>query len=309
VWHRLGRDDFDKTNELRASTNSDSRIWGVCREYEIQHVTEEGRKTTYIAPRYSSAPGNEDKWVMYKPLEDAPDLFLRFARLHEGGTSVESALDWVRRYGVLGHGSGWHIAAPQSVQSFREAVEEAAGILAMYEAVLNGDEERAKALYLEEFPLIGPSGRLLKQLKEAGVPVEERWDHAAIVTETVEEHFDGDYLDYVLDIAVDAVNDMVKEFCYPSLDMGYGSHRRPSNVRTSWSFKSLLGAMYLQMYWLMGSGGDVTRCKYCGRIISLSRPRPDARKVRQDKSFCDDACRQRYHYHNRTKPRRQSTTP
>jgi hypothetical protein len=41
---------------------------------------------------------------------------------------------------------------------------------------------------------------------------------------------------------------------------------------------SLLGAMYLQMYWLMAAGGNVTRCKYCGRIISLASPAPDARK-------------------------------
>ena len=67
----------------------------------------------------------------------------------------------------------------------------------------------------------------------------------------------------------------------------------------------LYGAMYLQMYWLMAAGGNVTRCKYCGRIISLASPGPDARKTRQDKKFCDDACRQRHHYHTKTKPKRQ----
>ena len=304
MWHRLGREDFDKTSELRMHPRSESRIWGVCREYVIQEVSEDGRSTTYIVPKYSSAPGNEDKWTMYKPLEDAPDLFLRFARQHQRGDSVEEIFEWVYRYGVLGHGSGWSRTAPQSVKDFREAVEEAAGVLAMYEAVLNGDAQRAKSLVLEEFPFVGPGGHLLKMLREAGVPVDD-WDHAADTSGIVEEHFDGDYLDYVLDVAVDAVNHMVKDFCYPSLEMGYELHRRPSHVRTGLSFKSLLGAMYLQMYWLMGSGGEVTRCRYCGRIISLARPSPGARKVRQDKSYCDDACRQRHHYHNRTKPKRQ----
>ena len=190
------------------------------------------------------------------------------------------------------------------MKDFREAVEEAAGVLAMYEAVLNGDARRAKSLTLEEFPLVGPGGHLIKMLREAGMPV-DAWDRAADTAETVERHFDGDYLDYTLDVVVAAVNEMVKESCYPSLDMGYELHRRPSDVRTGWSFKSLLDAMYLQMYWLIGSGGEVTRCRYCSRIISLARPSPGARKVRQDKSFCDDACRQRHHYHNRTKPRRQ----
>lgn len=69
--------------------------------------------------------------------------------------------------------------------------------------------------------------------------------------------------------------------------------------------REFAGAMYLQMYWLMAAGGNVTRRKYCGRIISLTSPVPGARKTRQDKKFCDDACRQRHHYHTKTKPRRQ----
>ncbi|MDQ5827225.1 MAG: hypothetical protein M3441_23935 [Chloroflexota bacterium] len=304
MWHRLGRDDFERTSELRRGFGSDSREWGVCREYLLREVTEDGRPVQYIVPKYYIQPYQDDNWTMYSPLQDTPDLFLRFARLHERSDSVEAILDWVHRYGVLGHGSGWSRTAPQSVKDFREALEEAAGVLAMYEAVLNGDAQRAKSLVLEEFPLVGPGGHLIKMLREAGVPVDD-WDRAGDTSKTVEEHFDGDYLDYALDLAVAAVNEMVKETCYPSLDMGYELHRRPSDVRTGWSFKSLLGAMYLQMYWLMGSGGEVTRCRYCGRIISLARPSPDARKVRQDKSFCDDACRQRHHYHNRTKPKRQ----
>jgi hypothetical protein len=68
----------------------------------------------------------------------------------------------------------------------------------------------------------------------------------------------------------------------------------------------LYGAMYLQMYWLMAAGGNVTRCKYCGRIMSLTYPLPGgARKTRQDKKFCDNACRQKHHYHTKTKLKRQ----
>ncbi len=129
---------------------------------------------------------------MYSPLQDTPDLFLRFTRLHERSDSLEAILDWVRRYGVLGHGSGWSRTAPQSLKDFREAVEEAAGVLATYEAVLNGDARRAKSLVLEEFPLVGPGGHLIKILREAGVPVDD-WDRAADTSEIVEEHFAGDY--------------------------------------------------------------------------------------------------------------------
>ena len=97
---------------------------------------------------------------------------------------------------------------------------------------------------------------------------------------------------------------MVGAYCNPALSVEEWS-RSPSGVTATWNFKNPLGAMYLQMYWLMGTGGDITRCRYCGRIISLTSPLPGARKTRQDKKFCDDACRQRHHYHTRTKLRRQ----
>jgi hypothetical protein len=55
-----------------------------------------------------------------------------------------------------------------------------------------------------------------------------------------------------------------------------------SGIRSSWEFDNLLGAAYLQMWWLMTSGEDVTRCEYCRRIMSLARPHPNGRKRRRD---------------------------
>ena len=95
----------------------------------------------------------------------------------------------------------------------------------------------------------------------------------------------------------------VSLYCFPTLNIGEPGG--PSGVQSGWGFRNLLGPMYLQMYWLMAAGGNVTRCRYCSRIISLTSPLPGARKTRQDKKFCDNACRQRYHYHNKTKPQRQ----
>ena len=65
----------------------------------------------------------------------------------------------------------------------------------------------------------------------------------------------------------------------------------PMKLRSIWEFDNLLGAMYLQMYWLMTSAGELKRCEHCGRIVSLSCPHPEGRKRRSDKRFCDDACR------------------
>ena len=36
----------------------------------------------------------------------------------------------------------------------------------------------------------------------------------------------------------------------------------------SWGSRNLLGAMSLQFYWLMTSASELSRCKYCGRVIS-----------------------------------------
>ena len=62
-----------------------------------------------------------------------------------------------------------------------------------------------------------------------------------------------------------------------------------------WKFDNLVGAMYLQAYWMLTSGDELGRCEYCSRIISLARPHPEGRKRRRDKRFCDDACRQANH--------------
>lgn len=82
----------------------------------------------------------------------------------------------------------------------------------------------------------------------------------------------------------------------------------PELLTRSWVPVNLLGAMYLQFYWMMTSTGDLSRCKSCGQIIShapSTTGSDQTRKPRDDKEFCDNRCRQNYHYHNRIKPARQ----
>jgi hypothetical protein len=101
----------------------------------------------------------------------------------------------------------------------------------------------------------------------------------AQVSQVVEEYHNGDYLDYALWVTVREVEaTMAGGSCYPVLELEKGTHGDLSKVRTSWTFPSLLGAMYLQMHWLIAAGGRVIRCRYCGRVISLTSPLPGARK-------------------------------
>ena len=104
-------------------------------------------------------------------------------------------------------------------------------------------------------------------------------------------------------------------FAYPAISPTGSLHQQPlltvDRLNASWGARNLLGAMYLQFFWLVTSAGELSRCKYCGRIISYAPPIPagedrKARKPRKDKEFCDSRCRQNYHYHNRIKPERNS---
>lgn len=121
-----------------------------------------------------------ERWRHYDPLLDTPDLFLRFAELHDGELSTEQVLGWVREYGNLGLGSAWEagqdpVSKPSlyraqnavslddslasftltdPIDGFRDEAILAAAVLRMYEVALGGDEEEAKKLLLLDFPFI-----------------------------------------------------------------------------------------------------------------------------------------------------------
>jgi hypothetical protein len=276
---------------------SPSHEWRVCEEYKFRRLLDapEGDVNSYVlAPKYPFDPADPDKWRYYEPLEDTPDLFLKFARLHRADDQIEAMADWVHSYGTLGHGKPpWTAGAPQDVKGFLEAVGQAAAVLTLYEAVLNGDSERARSAILEDFPFVGIHWRTYNALPKRDAHMDREWV-AEQISNSVEEIYGGDYLWHALETAANEVEAMVGAYCSPALSVEEGA-RDPSGITARWNFKSLLGAMYLQMYWLMAAGKDLTRCEHCGLLISLARPHPEARKRRRDKRFCDDACRQAHH--------------
>jgi hypothetical protein len=299
MWHHLSKRDFDTTGRLMGGRFA-SREWKVCETYELtkSRGTSEGDADSYlVVPKYRYGPGTFGKWRSYEPLEETPDLFLKFARLYQAQDRPEAMLEWARTYGTLGHGQPpWVRGAPQDAKGFWEAVERAAGLLALYEGVLNRDSQSVQRALLKEFPYMGIWWSIYDE------PPAPPADHglmdleflASQIAEYVEEFYEGDYLGYTLETVADEVELMVGTLCRPVLKVEEGSHD-PSEVTAQWHFKSLLGAMYLQMYWLMAAGSELTRCEYCGRLISLARPSPESRKRRRDKRFCDDACRQAHH--------------
>jgi predicted nucleic acid-binding Zn ribbon protein len=76
----------------------------------------------------------------------------------------------------------------------------------------------------------------------------------------------------------------IELLCYPTLHQDKGVYSQ------GWSVKSLLGAMWLQMMWLM-----LSRPRHC---LSCKKALPA--NARSDKRFCDDTCKGNWNYHNGT---------
>ena len=239
-------------------------------------------------------------------MQDYPNLFLEFARLHEKERtnqeqSNQIALDWVNKYGLLGCRFGFYedrqifnyepIAPYEFVDDFFEEVDRAAAVLTLYEAVLNRDEDAV-------WPIV-------KRFRDiASYP----W--ARYLETDAGAHYEGK-LGFALSFVAYEVMRMVRTFTYPKFTLQPGP-ALPSRLSSSQGFLNLLGAMYLQMYWLLAAGEKhVTRCNYCGKLVRLTASEPESEgkprggKPRQDKRHCDNACRQRHHYQTKTKPRRE----
>ncbi len=82
---------------------------------------------------------------------------------------------------------------------------------------------------------------------------------------------------------------------------GYAGHKQ------GWAFDSLIGAMWLQMTWLML--GQPRRCEWCRKLLDVDPEvdlrttgsgvgRGGSRKPPSHKRFCvDTTCRQNWNYH------------
>lgn len=85
---------------------------------------------------------------------------------------------------------------------------------------------------------------------------------------------------WALGIVEEAVMFKVERDCYPTLDLtgedtvGDGW---PVAYEQGWETRSLLGAVWLQMLWLMA--GDDNKCEWCGALFEKPQP---------NKRFCTD---------------------
>ena len=275
---RISREDFEGLAHL-APGLADGGVWEVCDDYEL--------RGDQVVAKFSYH--NSERWKPYMPLTDAPDLFLRFARLCEEPNFEEATLAFTRKSGLPDSektGVDGKRTMPERL-SLSEILAEsrrARTILSLYESALNMDVQAARAIFSES----------------RHDPTFKRY-YDILSVEYAPWDSDPDVLPRELWFALDCAGRVAQkisdkycsQFCFPAPH----SVAEPKNwgLSTAWQFDNLVGAMYLQAYWMMTSGDELTRCEYCGRIISLSRPHPEGRKSRRDKRFCDDACRQANH--------------
>src|SRR5215210_2002175 len=250
----------------------------------------------YLQNPFTDAAGNVQSLTRYQPLK-VPGLFLEFARLpQDPGLDEEMCTennravveDWVDRHGVLGltrrdfeHAAGHPVerwahqgGREDSVSNFVAESLNAFGTLRLFQAATSPDGPDV------DFILMGVPER---QRERYGQDADQarRWALRTVAS-IVEAYLDS--------------------CCTPSFRL-----QEDGEITLEWGFKNLLGAMWLQMMWLLTSTGNVVRrCarQGCPEIIAYEQPespRPAPRskggkaryKPRRDKKFCSNSCRVR----------------
>ncbi len=311
----LGRDIGISADK---SVNTDLResLWLVYDEYELKCNADGDR---YVARAGKGGLDIEAAQPVfaYLPLVNHMDLFLRFARLKpevpslglswsasltgyphifddydysklDTDKNAETALGWARDNGVLGLASG---SLPRRGG---EPVKRSGG------NPDGGPEEKVWRFVVES--LI--ANRTLRLYEAATSP-----DPAGSVW-TIEKELSGDHSPEharrtALDDVSRTVETMLEGRCYPTL------RRRKDGIVQGWGFESLLGAMWLQMMWLVSADGEVRRCKrgLCNRVVTIEMPDPDEltykstyrgekewliptkHKTHKNKQYCSDSCK------------------
>ena len=334
---RVGREDFRSASPIEKGTDSGYFTWAVYGDYEIA----EGDEHLPYLTASSDAPARS-----YKPLVDTPHLFLEFARIAEQRSRSDEALDnWIRKYGLLGLSSGivdWiphadlypEVIVPplrysatggpgDTLNAYHVAVAKTNKLLTLYEALLNRDHQGLEKCFAwherctpedlrEKWPaeLEKTMDVEIHRLKDFMVVFAITLDDV-MVYKSVPDDWNTLLMHKAIVELWTTVGSALSVFAYPALTYDKESNLAlsPDKLTSTWRVRNLLGAIYLQFFWLITSTSDLSRCKYCGRIISYAPPMPESegRKTRKDKEFCDSRCRQNYHYHNRIKPTRNPT--
>ena len=224
-------------------------------------------------------------------------LFLEFADLGaQNEITEEDVDDWVHRYGVLDLELKGLESDPkfelrggpkETIISFAREAEEADWTRKIYEAVLRLDVED-----LEEAEAI------LHELRKL-------WEWSDFYQPSIQECRERTWGALELHIQGQLDDHCVVKW-----------RRSGSGLVEMLEPRTLLGAMYLQLAWVMRDRANVQRCRHCGKLLGVD-PRPVVEKGRprerkkgsyKNQEFCSKQCG--YTHNNEKKRRkRQSANP
>ena len=287
-WYESAARTTDKN--LRAG------VWELWPHYTLSRALKEPDGSRFLRAPLDHNPER------FRPHIDYPALFLEFARLpdEEGlekeldtDKNAEIALDWVRRYGVLGLTNveepgrvGVNIRGgnKDTVAAFAHESWIAHDTLRLYEAATHPD---------------GPDVETISAF------IHPRHRGFYIHTPEVAK-------EWALLAVANRISEYTARYCYESPYVMPGGKRVIGK-----GFRNLLGAMWQQMLWLWADG-EPKRCKNweCRRVIDYEHPeqptgslkrddRSGGYRTRKDKKFCSMKCANRYHYLTVRKPKRQ----
>ncbi len=318
----INKQNFQRAINEAAEKERRKGSWQLFDEYEFRQ-TDGGE--AYV----QALQGNMSAYEEYQPLIIYPGLFLKFARLaDQGEISQEVWKHWVEDYGVLGLEQ--HDMTRYLIRRYRElglGLDELLEELALldrwgrehrlYSGNAAGGPRESYASFVRE---AHTANRLLR-IYEAATSKDDLGndipDIATVRRYAKEEGGIGGPINtpreakgWALGFVGHAVQEVISEDCCPLL------RQEGLEISQGWGFHTLLGAMYLQMAWLMTAKEEV-RCKLCGRVIAFEQPTISSEdlgqkgyrkpyKTRSDKEFCDRVCKDGWYYQNVTKPRRES---
>lgn len=327
----ITREDMSQSSDRAVEETLRLGRWRQYKHYKI--VERAGARYVYAPP---ARDGEINEWNSLYPLaRHSADQFLQFARWVEDPgmdkdldtpRNAEAAIQWAETFGVLGlndadmsamsvsemssdavtadylgiagypYSAGWdrknsgHGGMPnESVHNFAFLAWEAHIALRLHEALVEDDlatirsfmstidrgEPRIRGFFWTERDMYGED------------PKQTRIWASGVVG--------------------GAVRRKVQNDCYPTLQPDGGVYRQ------GWGFRSLLGAMWLQMMWLVT--GEVRRCEWCHRTIALEEVEQSGaapgraggkRKTRSNRRFCPsrdgvkDKCKADWNYHRGT---------
>jgi hypothetical protein len=285
--------DFSQAADETVKDELRYGLWRVYDHYEIYELPREN--DAYV--KVPLVPGRIYKIEQeYNPL-NTKGLFFEFARLIEkGDVTQETWLDWTQRYGVLGVDwmKGWELCRGGPKEKF---------------SVFKGEAEIANwvlRLY-EEATAEEPDIPAIRELLEARAQFERSGMEVHVLTAGTPEEIQG----WALSEVARVVQKRLASECFPRL------YRRPdfSFVQSPSGFGSLVGAMYLQMMWLMTATGTKKRCDGpgCDKIIYFDadylpgdqeQRESGVRGIYRSRKFCSTNCRVKRWQHDKKKAQR-----